>query len=53
MKVDSVGSSSNIQVEDPTVSVAVALIVGLVTVLLIVYLYNRRRRFGRGQSAVC
>jgi len=48
MKVDdSFGSSSDIKVEDPSVSVAVALIVGLVTVLLIFYLINRRRRYGR------
>ena len=52
MKVDSVGSSSNIKVEDPTVSVAVALLVGVVTVLLIFYLFKRRRRFGRGESGV-
>ena len=51
MKVDdSFGSSSDIKVEDPSVSVAVALIVGLVTVLLIFYLINRRRRYGRGQA---
>jgi len=49
MKVDSFDSSSNIkeEVEDPTMSIAVAVIVGLITVLLIVYLYTRRRRLGR------
>ena len=50
MKVDSFGSSSDIKVEDPTVSVAVAFIVGLVTLLLIFYLFNRRRRYGRGET---
>ena len=54
MKVDSFASSSKVkaEVEDPTMSVAVALIVGLLTVLLIFYLYSRKRRLGRGETGL-
>ena len=49
MKVE---TSGDIKMEDPTISIAVAVLVGLVTVLLIFYLFNRRRRLGRGETGL-
>ena len=52
MKVDNFASSGNIKVEDPTISIAVAVVVGLVTLLILFYLFTRRRRLGRGEAGL-
>ena len=49
-KVDSfVPPEVKVELEDNTIPIAVAVIVGLLT-LLLYFLYTRRRRLGRGET---
>ena len=51
MKADSI-DSEDVKAEDNTLPIAVAVMVGLLTILLL-YLYTRRRSLGRGGRLDC